>query len=155
MSYVTTHSPTLPSLYLRRSSFSNPYVASPTSQFILQLFFSFSYVTSSSLNSPGEPPMFSGQVFFNENRSNNIIHKNSSTHIDLLRKLYNLLAGSPCFATVNLYLLRKVRALNFSLLLHYYVNSGQLLNSVYIDFCSRRRLRRMCAFKKRQKLPVA
>ena len=35
------------------------------------------------------------------------------------------------------------------------VNSGQLLNYVYIDFCSRRRLRRMCAFKKRQQLPVA
>ena len=30
--YVTTHSPTLPSLYLRHSSFSNPSFASPTSQ---------------------------------------------------------------------------------------------------------------------------
>ena len=30
--YVTAHSPTLPSLYLRRSSFSNPSVALPTSQ---------------------------------------------------------------------------------------------------------------------------
>ena len=39
------------------SSFSNPSVASPTSQFILQYFFRFSYVTSSSLNSPDEPPM--------------------------------------------------------------------------------------------------
>ena len=55
--YVTTHSPTLPSLYLGHSSFSNPSVASPTSQFILQPFFPFFYVTSSSLNSPGEPPM--------------------------------------------------------------------------------------------------
>ena len=45
--YVTTHSPTLPSLYLRHSSFSNPSVFSPTSQFILQSFFRFSYVTSS------------------------------------------------------------------------------------------------------------
>ena len=54
---VTTHSPTLPSFYLRHSSLSNPSVASPTSQFILQPFFRFSYVTSSSLNSPGEPPM--------------------------------------------------------------------------------------------------
>ena len=34
--YVTAHSPTLPSLYLRHSSFSNPSVASPTSQLILQ-----------------------------------------------------------------------------------------------------------------------
>ena len=54
---VTTHSPTLPSLYLRHSSFSNPSVASPTTQFILQPFFRFPYGTSSSLNSPGEPPM--------------------------------------------------------------------------------------------------
>ena len=53
-----THSPTLPSLYPRHSSFSNPSVASPTSQFILQPFFRFSYVTSSSLNSPGEPRMY-------------------------------------------------------------------------------------------------
>ena len=55
--YVTTHSATLPSLYLCHNSFSNPSVASPTPQFILQPFFRFSYVTSSSLNSPGEPPM--------------------------------------------------------------------------------------------------
>ena len=55
--YVTAHSPTLPSLYLRHNSFSNSSVASPTSQFILQPFFRFSYVTGSSLTSPGEPPM--------------------------------------------------------------------------------------------------
>ena len=55
--YATAHSPTLPSLYLRHSSFSNPSVASPTSQLILQPFFRFSYVTGSSLTSPGEPPM--------------------------------------------------------------------------------------------------
>ena len=55
--YITTHSPTLPSLYLHHSSFSNTSVASSTSQFILQPFFRFSYVTSSSLNSPGEPLM--------------------------------------------------------------------------------------------------
>ena len=42
--YVSAHSPTLPLLYLRHSSFSKP-------------FFRFSYVTSSSLNSPGEPLM--------------------------------------------------------------------------------------------------
>ena len=55
--YVTTHCPTLPSLYLRHSSFSNPSVASPTSQLILQPFFCFSYVIGFSLTSPGEPPM--------------------------------------------------------------------------------------------------
>ena len=59
------HSPTFLSLHLRHnscfnlhhSSFCNPSIASPKSQFILQPFFRFSYVTSSSLNSPGEPPM--------------------------------------------------------------------------------------------------
>ena len=43
--YVTAHSPTLPSLYLRHSSFSNTSVASPTSQLILQPFRCFTYVT--------------------------------------------------------------------------------------------------------------
>ena len=68
--YVTDHSTTLPLLHLCHSSFSNssvallrhisfskPSVASPTSQFTLQPFFPFSYFTSSSLNSPGEPSM--------------------------------------------------------------------------------------------------
>ena len=36
-----------------------------------------------------------------------------------------------------------------------YENSGQLLNYVYIDICPRRRLHRMCAFKKKAKRPVA
>ena len=48
---------TLPSLYLRHNSFSNPSVASPTSQLIHQPFFRLSYVTGFSLTSPGEPPM--------------------------------------------------------------------------------------------------
>ena len=55
--YVTTHSPTLPSLYLRHNSFSNPFIASPTSHLILQPLFRFSYVTGFSLTLPGEPPM--------------------------------------------------------------------------------------------------
>ena len=55
--YITAHSPTLLSLFLRHSSFSNPSIASPTSQFILQTFLCFSYITGSSLTSPGEPPM--------------------------------------------------------------------------------------------------
>ena len=55
--YVTAHSPTLPSLCLRHSSVSNRSVASPTSQFVLQPFFRFSYVTGSSLTLPGELPM--------------------------------------------------------------------------------------------------
>ena len=55
--YVTAHSRTLPSRYLRHSSFANPSVASPTSQLILQSFFPFSCVTGFSLTSPGEPLM--------------------------------------------------------------------------------------------------
>ena len=51
------HSPSFPSRHLRHNSFSNPSVALPMSQLILQPFFRFSYVTGSSLNSPGEPLM--------------------------------------------------------------------------------------------------
>ena len=62
-SHSRAHSPTLPSLYLHHSSFSSSSVALPTSQFILQPFFRFSYVTSSSLDSPGEPHMRLIRVF--------------------------------------------------------------------------------------------
>ena len=55
--YVTTHSPTLPSLYLHHSSFSDPSVASPTSQFFLQPFCRFSYANLS-VTSP------TSQLFF-------------------------------------------------------------------------------------------
>ena len=46
-----------------QSSFSNLSVTSPTSQFIFQPLFRFSYVTSSSLNSPGEPGELILQTF--------------------------------------------------------------------------------------------
>ena len=61
--YVMAHSPTLSSLNLHHSSFSNLSVASPMSQLILQPFFCFSYVTSSSFNSPGEPTELILQAF--------------------------------------------------------------------------------------------
>ena len=44
----SAHSPTFPSLHLRYSSFSNPSFALPTSQFILQPFCCFTYVTAHS-----------------------------------------------------------------------------------------------------------
>ena len=47
----------LVSLRVRLSSATSEAVASPTSQFIVQPVFLFSYVTSSSLISRGEPPM--------------------------------------------------------------------------------------------------
>ena len=49
--FFSAHSPTLPSLHLRHSSFSNPSVASPTLQFILKPFFCLSYVSGPSRNS--------------------------------------------------------------------------------------------------------
>ena len=61
--YSRAHSPTFPLLHPRHNSFSNTSIALPTSQFILQLFFRFSYVTSFSLNSPGEPPMGKGRLY--------------------------------------------------------------------------------------------
>ena len=45
ISMSSAHSPTFPSLHLRRNSFSNPSVALPTSQLILQPFRCFIYVT--------------------------------------------------------------------------------------------------------------
>ena len=53
------HSPTLTSLRLRHSSFSNPSFASPTSQLILQPHHYFTYITGFSTTSSGEPPMVS------------------------------------------------------------------------------------------------
>ena len=46
--YVTTHSPTISSLYLRHTSFSNPSVALPTPQLIVLPFRCFTYVTAHS-----------------------------------------------------------------------------------------------------------
>ena len=60
--YVTTHSPTLPSLYIHHSSFSNFPVASPTSQLILQPFHRFTYVT---YHSPTLPSLYLRHIFSN------------------------------------------------------------------------------------------
>ena len=50
--YVTAHSQTLPLLYVRHSSFLNPFVALPTSQLILNPFRRFTYVTPHSPTLP-------------------------------------------------------------------------------------------------------
>ena len=84
--YVTTHSPTLPSLYLRHSSFSNTSVASPTSQFILQPFFRFSYITYSLLNTPGLPPMPAACVF--RQISTLLVCSSLCQNVVLLRQFY-------------------------------------------------------------------
>ena len=51
-SHSRAHSPTFPSLHLRHNSFSNPSVALPTSQLILQRFRRFTYVTAHSPTLP-------------------------------------------------------------------------------------------------------
>ena len=50
--YFTTHSQTLPSLYLRHSSFSNPSVGSLTSELILRPFRRLTYATAHSPTLP-------------------------------------------------------------------------------------------------------
>ena len=54
-SHSKAHFPTFPSLHLRHSSFSNPSVALPTSQLILQPFCHFTYVTA---HSPTLPSLY-------------------------------------------------------------------------------------------------
>ena len=55
------HSPTFPSLHLRHNSFSNPSVALPTSQLILQPLRHFTYVT---IHSPTLPLLYLRQSSF-------------------------------------------------------------------------------------------
>ena len=52
------HSPTFPSLHLRHNSFSNPSIALPTSQLILQPFRCFTYVTVHSPTLLSHSPTF-------------------------------------------------------------------------------------------------
>ena len=65
------------SLESEQNSFSNPSVASPTSQLILQPFFRLSYVTRFSLASPGEPPMKKPYI---NNLFHRIVRKNVIYH---------------------------------------------------------------------------
>ena len=53
--HSSAHSPTFPSLHLRHSTFSNPSVALPTSQLILQPFRRFTYNTD---HSPTLPSLY-------------------------------------------------------------------------------------------------
>ena len=84
-----------PSLRLRHSSFSNPSLALPTSQLILQPFRCFTYVTAHSpaflslllchrfsLTSPGEPPMCATQT------SPGVLTKHFLGAFDLLVRFY-------------------------------------------------------------------
>ena len=86
--YVTTRSPTLPSLYLRQISFSNPSVASPTSQLIFQKFFRFSYFTSSRAHSPTFPSL-------------HLRHSSFSNHSIALSTSQFILPPFHCFTYVT------------------------------------------------------
>ena len=66
------------------NSFSNPSVALATSQLILQPSFRFSYVTSFSLNSPGEPPMDNTGDVVNNNSLSLNLHFSFLNQISLL-----------------------------------------------------------------------
>ena len=95
--YVATHSPTLPSLYLCHSSFSNPSVASPTSQLIPQHFFRFSYLTSRA-HSPTFPSLHLRHSSF----SNHTVALPTSQHIlqPFLCFIYvTAHFPNPCFAS--------------------------------------------------------
>ena len=76
------NSPTLPSFYLRHSSFSKPSVASPTSQFILQPFFRFSYVTSRA-HSPTFPSLHLSQLILQHLRRFTYVTAHSPTLLSL------------------------------------------------------------------------
>ena len=76
-------------------SFSNLSVTSPTSQFILQAFFCFSYVTGSSLTSPSELPIHISYVNYkisqnivadtDKNRVLTDCHKCSSSFLSIVK----------------------------------------------------------------------
>ena len=90
------HSPTFSSLHLRHNSFWNPSVAWSTSQYILQPFFRFSYVTSSSLNSPSEPPMSRAHSpTFPSLHLPHSSFSNPSVALPTWRSFYNLSVTSP------------------------------------------------------------
>ena len=84
------HSPTFPSLHLRHNSFSNPSVASLTSQLILQPFFRFSCVTGSSLTSPSELPMITILFQYILEHSVYLVFYSFVYIQDFLKTLFNL-----------------------------------------------------------------
>ena len=87
--YITTHSPTLPSLYLRHNSFSNPSVVLPTSQLILQAFRHFTYVTA---HSPTLPSLYLRHSSFS---NPSVISPTSQLIVQLFRRFTYVTVHSP------------------------------------------------------------
>ena len=115
--YVITHFPTLPSHYLRHSSFSNSSVASPTSQLIIQPFLRFSYVTGSSLTSR------TSQLILQPFRCFTYVTAHSST-LPLLR-LRDSSFSNPSFASPTSQALQLMSSAHFPIFpsLHLRLNS--------------------------------
>ena len=77
--YVTAHSPTLPLLHLRHSSFSNPSFASPTSQALHYVTWRAAHV----LYSRFFVNCYLGTVILSELEHYEQFHKNNSAHLYL------------------------------------------------------------------------
>ena len=99
--YVTTHSPTLPWLYLHHSSFSNPSVALHTSQLILQPFRGFTYIAA---HSPTLPWLYQHHSSFSNPSvapptSQFILHPSFATPTSQVLHLIHL-ASRPRYLTI-------------------------------------------------------
>ena len=95
--WTSPHSPTLTSLHLRHSLFSNPSAALPTSQLILQPFRCFTYVTA---HYPTLPPLhLRHSSFYNPSAASptSQVILNVSVASPTSQALHVLhLAGRPC-----------------------------------------------------------
>ena len=101
--YVTTHSPTLPQLYLRHSSFFNPSVSLPTSQLILQPLRHFTYVTT---HSPTLPSLYlRHSSFFNPSvaslTSQFILHPSFASPTSQALQLIHLESQQSSFSNLS------------------------------------------------------
>ena len=115
----SAHSPTFPSLHLRHNSFSNPSVALPTSQLILQPFRRFTYVTA---HSPTLPSLHLRHSSF----SNSSFASPTSQALHLIH-----LASSPCLDV--LCILDTWKAVNFRSWIR--LRWSQQMNNFLLMYC--------------------
>ena len=96
ISMSSAHSTNFPSLHLRRSSFSNPSVALPTSQLILQPFRCFTYVTA---HSPTFPSLHLRHSSFS---NPSVASPTSQIILHPFRRFTYVTAHSPTFPLLHL-----------------------------------------------------
>ena len=97
----SAHSPNFPSHLLRHSSFSNPSVALPTSQIILQTFPRFTYVTD---HSPTLPLLhLQHSSFSNPSFASPTSQDFHLRHLASRSYFYPLSANSPSFQSLHLH----------------------------------------------------